>query len=223
LGRKVSRFLPLSGAGLAEAKADFDRLRVERDDDRLRPLGLPPKLSDYFKDSYTKQLKAVGKRNSTVKKETSCLDKWCEKLSHLRLNKIRPHHVGKVLTGLSEEEYSGRPINLYLIAFRRLIKAAARDGHIKPPPPYEGLQWQRVDQKARQLYTPPEIDLFAKWRFRPRVMAVNLSIIFDSCSIAVRGGVRRCGSDGNRLTGGNHWVSFAYNANRCKVTQASSG
>ena len=52
LGKKSSRFVPLSGAGLGEAKADYDRLRVERDDDRLRPLGLTPKLSDYFTDSY---------------------------------------------------------------------------------------------------------------------------------------------------------------------------
>ena len=38
-----------SGGGLPEAKASYDRLRVERDDDRLRPLGLTPKLSDYYK------------------------------------------------------------------------------------------------------------------------------------------------------------------------------
>jgi hypothetical protein len=53
LGRKTSQFVPLNGVGLAEAKADYDRLKVERDDDRLRPLGLTPKLSDYFKDSYS--------------------------------------------------------------------------------------------------------------------------------------------------------------------------
>lgn len=162
LGKKSSRFVPLSGTGLGEAKADYDRLRVERDDDRLRPLGLTPKLSDYFTDSYTKQLNATGKRTSTVDKETGCLGKWCEKLGHLRLNKIRPHHINRVLTDLSEEEYSGRSINLYLIAFRGLIKAAARDGHIKPPLPYEGLQWQRVDQKSRQLYTPAEIEQFCE-------------------------------------------------------------
>lgn len=121
-------------------------------------MGLTPKLSDYFSDTYTKQLNATGKRNSTIKKESGCLDKWSEKLGHLRLNKIRPHHINKVLTELSEEGYSGRSINLYLIALRGLIKAAARDGHIKPPLPYEGLQWQRVDQKARQLYTPAEVD-----------------------------------------------------------------
>ena len=38
-----------SGGGLPEAKASYDRLRVERDDDRFRPLGLTPKLSDYYK------------------------------------------------------------------------------------------------------------------------------------------------------------------------------
>ncbi len=118
LGHKTSQFVPFKGVGFAEAKADYDRLRVERDDDRLRPLGLTPKLSDYFKGSYAKHLNAMGKRNSTVKKETGCLYKWCEKLGHLRLKKIRTHHITRVLTDLHEEEYSGRSISLYLIAFR---------------------------------------------------------------------------------------------------------
>ena len=158
LGRKTSRFVPLSGVGLSEAKADYDRLKVERDDDRLRPLGLAPKLFDYIEKDYAKQLNASGKRDSTVKKEEGCLKTWCEKPGPLRLNKIRPHHINRVLTDLSEEEYSGWSINLYLIAFRGLIKAATLDGYIKPPLPYEGLQWYRTDQKARQLYTPAEID-----------------------------------------------------------------
>jgi hypothetical protein len=39
-----------------------------------------------------------------------------------------------------------------------VLKAALRDGHVKPPLPFEGLGWQRVDQKTRHLYTPDEID-----------------------------------------------------------------
>jgi hypothetical protein len=60
LGCKASRFVPLKSGIFAEAKADYDRLRMERDDDRLRPLGLTPKLSGYFKNSCTKQLNAMG-------------------------------------------------------------------------------------------------------------------------------------------------------------------
>jgi hypothetical protein len=48
-------------------------------------------------------------------------------------------------------------VNLHL---RGLFKAALQAGQVKPALPFEGLIWQRVDQKARELYTPSEIDLF---------------------------------------------------------------
>jgi hypothetical protein len=38
LGRKSSRWVPLAGTSLPAAKADYDRLRVERVDDWLRSL-----------------------------------------------------------------------------------------------------------------------------------------------------------------------------------------
>ncbi|MBE7501653.1 MAG: tyrosine-type recombinase/integrase [Verrucomicrobiales bacterium] len=39
-----------------------------------------------------------------------------------------------------------------------MLKAARRDGHVKPPLPYEGIEWQKVDNKARRLYTAGEAD-----------------------------------------------------------------
>jgi hypothetical protein len=61
LDRKMSKFVELNAAGPAKAKAG---LKVERDDDRLRPHGLTTKLSDYPKKDYAKQLRAAGKRDS---------------------------------------------------------------------------------------------------------------------------------------------------------------
>jgi len=117
-------------------------------------------VGGYLKDVYTSQADASGKRKSSIKKEGSYLKRWVAKIGHLRLNKLRPHHLNKFLTDLAskENDYSGRSINLYLIAIRALLKAAQRDGHIKPPLPYEGLTWHRVDTKSRQLVTPAEID-----------------------------------------------------------------
>lgn len=158
LGRKSSQWVPLTGASFTEAKADYDRLRVERADDRLRPLGLTPMLRDYYEDTYKAQLDASGKRASSTAKEKSYLTRWNDKIGHLRLNKIRPQHLNKFLTELATEKYSGRTINLFLIAIRAVLKAAHRDGHLKPPLPFEGLTWQRVDTKSRQLYTAAEID-----------------------------------------------------------------
>jgi integrase len=93
-----------------------------------------------------------------VSKETSYLKGWTEKIGHVRLNKLRPHHLSRLLTELAGDGYGARSVNLYLIAVRSVLKAALRDGHVKPPLPFEGLGWQRVDQKTRHLYTHDEID-----------------------------------------------------------------
>jgi integrase len=157
LGRKSSRMVPLDAASLDQAKADYARLLTERADDRLRPLGLTPTFRDY-QASYGDQLRASGKRASTVQKELAYVKHWTSSIGQLRLNKIRPHHLSKVLTALAAEKYSARSINLYLIAVRGVFKAAFRDGYVQLPLPFEGLSWQRVDQKARQLVTPAEVN-----------------------------------------------------------------
>jgi integrase len=157
LGRKTARMVPLNGATLDEAKADYARLQTERADDRLRPLGLTPTLADYIV-VHTQRLKVSGKRASSVEKETGYLKHWSEELGHLRLNKIRPHHLSQVLTDLAGDDYAARSVNLYLIAIRGAIKGALRDGYVKPPLPFEGLGWQRVDQKSRPLFSPEEVD-----------------------------------------------------------------
>ncbi len=196
LGRKTSKWVPLEGETLTSVIADYRKLLVEREDDRLRPLGLTPALTDYLnvpfleteltrqrlgpgapapdesdhqdqaltrskegeRHSYANQLLASGKRRSSIEKECSYLRRWAKEIGHLRLNKLRPFHLNKVLTTLAKEDYSGRTVNLYLIAIRSALKAALRDGYIKPPLPYEGLEWQRVDTKSRRLVTAADID-----------------------------------------------------------------
>jgi integrase len=198
LGRKAPKWVPLQGDTLTTAITDYRKLLVEREDDRLRPLGLTPTLADYLnipaletkitrqrpspgapasdasgqgnrpstqgkgseKHSYANQLAASGKRQSSIEKECAYLRRWVKEIGHLRLNKIRPFHLNKVLTSLAQEGYSGRTVNLYLIAIRSALKAALRDGYIKPPLPFEGLEWQRVDTKSRRLVTSAEIDQF---------------------------------------------------------------
>jgi integrase len=159
LGAKTSRFVPLSGASPSEAMDDYRKLQVERNEDRLRPLGQTPTVSDYITASYTPQLRASGKRDTTIYKELGYARFWQRKLGHLRLNKIRTHHIKSVLTDLATDGYSPRSVNLHLIAIRSVVKSAHHDGHIKPPLPFDGLQWQRVDTKKRELITPAEMDL----------------------------------------------------------------
>ena len=162
---KSSRSVPLKGAYLTDAKADYDRLWGEHVDDRLRSPGLSPTVGGYLKDVYPALATASGKRKSSIDKEASYLKRWTEEIGHLRLNKLRPHHFNKFLTDLASKENDcfDRSINLYLIAIRVVLKAAQRDGHSNPPLPYEGLTWHRVDTKSRQLVTPAEIDRWRGW------------------------------------------------------------
>ena len=83
LGKKTSRVVPLKSGTLDEARDDYRRLLVEREDDRLRPLGLAPTLRDCF-SVYTQQLAVSGKRASSVQKETSYLAYW-GLLGHINL------------------------------------------------------------------------------------------------------------------------------------------
>ncbi|MGC1376794.1 MAG: site-specific integrase [Anaerolineales bacterium] len=196
LGRKTPKWVPLDGATLTEVIADYRKLLVERQDDRLRPLGLTPTLADYLnipfleaensrqrlgsdapapdasghlnqtstrtdeneRHSYANQLLASGKRQSSIQKECTYLRRWAKDIGHMRLNKLRPFHLNQVLTKLAQEGYSGRTVNLFLITIRSALKSALRDGYIKPPLPFEGLEWQRVDTKSRRLVTAQDID-----------------------------------------------------------------
>jgi hypothetical protein len=58
-----------------------------------------------FSLEYWKELDASGKRASSLAKEKGYLKRWDEKIGHIRLNKIRPFHLSRVLTELSEQTF----------------------------------------------------------------------------------------------------------------------
>lgn len=150
LGRKKSRFAPLSAATLDEAKADYARVLTERADNRLRPLGMVPTFADYLRKAYLPALAASGKRPASVAKEKHQLERWAAELGHVRLNKLGPGHLDAVLVKLSNEGLFGRTVNLYVIA--------ARDRHCQRPQPFEGIVWRKWDRKSRSLVTPEEVE-----------------------------------------------------------------
>ncbi len=159
LGRKTSKWVALAAVTLTQAIEDYRRLQVEKEENRLRPIGLKPTLADFL-DTHLKDLGASGKRHSSIAKESGYLRRWAKSIGHLRLNMIRPIHLSRFLNDLVGKGYSGRSVNLYLIAIRALLKGARRNGLITPPLPFDGLEWKKVDTVARCLYSSPEIDLF---------------------------------------------------------------
>ena len=80
LGRKTWRWVLLAGVTFDEAKADYARLVTVSVDDRLRPFGLTPTLTDYI-GVYTKQLEVSGKRSGAVDRERGYLKRWVRRLA----------------------------------------------------------------------------------------------------------------------------------------------
>lgn len=159
-GIKKKRMVPLKGAAsFSEAKEAYQRLLTERADGALPVMGRKPKFSEYLAESYESRLQASGNRESSQKKERGYLKHWNQKIGHLRLNEIRPKHIQDVLNELSTEYgYQGRSVNLYLIALRKVLKAARSDGHLKAPLPHDGIEWRKTDSRSRDLIEAHMID-----------------------------------------------------------------
>lgn len=162
MGHKKQRFVPLNASSLEEAREDQSRLVTERADFQLRPMGMSPTMEEYLHNSYLPSLRASGKRPASIEKEQLQLEKWRKEIGKIRLNRLAPNHLDAVLVKLAQHKLSGRTVNLYLIAIRSLIKAAARDRHCQRPLPFEGLNWRRWDQKSRSLVTGEDVDQLIK-------------------------------------------------------------
>ena len=92
-GRKSVKWVPLEKATTAsEAQEEFRALLVERDENRLRPIGLSPLFSDYAQ-TYLERQETSGKKPDTIVTESGHIKKWIEAIGHIRLGKIRPHHI----------------------------------------------------------------------------------------------------------------------------------
>ena len=162
LGNKLNRWMPLEGGSIDQARLHYRKLLVQRQDEQLLPVSQAPKLKDYFASSYLPLLEASGKRPASIKKEKRYIQRWIEAMGSVRLNKIRPNHLTKVMVQFTKKGLSNRTVNLHLIAIRQILKAGIRDGFIPAPGPHAGLEWRKVDEKERDLYSSQEVDLFCE-------------------------------------------------------------
>lgn len=156
-GRKAMKWVPLDSTTSAEAQTEFRRVRVERDDNRLRHIGRSPRLSDYLTETYLPRLRLSGKKPDTIVTEKGHLDHWVRSIGHLELAKIRPHHLTAHLHKIKDAGRSSRTRNLALVCLRSLLKAAQTDGFLKNLP-IDGIKWERVDKAKRTLFTLAEIN-----------------------------------------------------------------
>jgi integrase len=173
-GRKSIKWVPLDKAATAsEAQDEFRTLLVERDENRLRPIGLSPLFADYSRN-YLDRQSISGKKPDTLVTERGHINRWIEAIGHLRLDKIRAHHITHHLHGLRVAKKSARTCNLSLVCLRNVLKSARIDGHLKTSPA-DGLQWFKTEKKAHRLYSPDEIDQLCNAALAPRYIEGRLA------------------------------------------------
>lgn len=160
-GRKTLKWVPLEGNTAAEAQDAFRKLLVEKSENRLRHIGRSPKFGDYLDQFYMPHLATSGKKPDTMVTEKAHLTPWRDAIGHLYLDKIRPHHVNAHLQSLKQAGLSNRTRNLSLVCLRNVLKLARIDGFIKTLP-VEGIPWQKVEKKARPLYTHEDVNRFCR-------------------------------------------------------------
>ncbi|RTZ65700.1 MAG: hypothetical protein DSZ35_08610 [Verrucomicrobia bacterium] len=128
LGNKLTRWMPLEGGSIDLARLHYRKLLVQRQDEQLLPVSLSPKLKDFYTSTHLPLLEASGKREASIKKEIRYIERRMQAMGSVRLNKIRPNHLTKVMVQFTKKGLSNRTINLHLIAIRQVLKAAIREG-----------------------------------------------------------------------------------------------
>jgi integrase len=166
-GRKAVKWVPLEVETTAQAQEEFRTLLVQRSEDRLPHIGRSPQFGAYLDETYLPRLKTSGKKPDTLVTEIGHLNKWRESIGSVYLDKIRPHHITAHLQKLKINGRANRTCNLALVCLRNLLKNARIDGFIKALP-LEGIPWQRVETRARRLYTYKDIKAFCQAAFKTR-------------------------------------------------------
>ena len=173
-GRKSKKWVPLPEATTdAAAVAAYQELLVERRDNRLRPIGLSPLFKDYAA-TYLERQETSGKKADTLVTESGHISKWIGAVGHLRIGKLRTHHITAHLHKLRKAGKSARTCNLALVCLRNVLKSARTDGHLKGTPA-DGLPWFKTEKKSHRLYSPDEIDRFCNAALTPRFIEGRLA------------------------------------------------
>jgi integrase len=147
----------------AQAVAQLARLKTQRSDSTLPILERNRKFADYVKDyvgiinSGRSEPTKRPKKASTAEKEESILNRWIEAIGQLRLDQIKRVHVNRFIEKRLKENLSPRTINLYVIAFRQVMKRALSDGLIQRLPT-EGLEPLKGGTEKRSLFSTADLD-----------------------------------------------------------------
>ena len=122
-GTTAPRRLALEASNLDEAKAELERKRTERRDDKLPQRGHRPTLAEFTKE-YLACGEYAEKKEGTRKLEGWAIGRWIEHLGGVRLDKITPAHIHSYREKRLKLGRVARTVNLDTIALRNVLKLA---------------------------------------------------------------------------------------------------
>jgi integrase len=163
-GKSAVRWIPLVDenqqalATVAQAKAALEKLKVQREDNKLPVFGETPKFSD-FVDTYFQYYKDVkdAKRASTLLRENGPLKEWKKHLDGIRLHRIKKAHVTSFIAKRQSAGMSARTVNLDVIALRNVLKKAIDDGWLQTLPT-QNLRPLKTTAKKRALVAMADVN-----------------------------------------------------------------
>ncbi len=155
-GRKAVKWVPLEAATIAAAVEELGEKKVDRKRNKLKARPMSPKLSDFIAE-YKARLKLTGKKPRSIITEKGNLKPWAT-LGHLRLDRLRAHHVRDVMRQAIADGRSPRTANLYVVALSNVLHEAKRDGYLAAPLATQEVEALPYQAKKRSLVSAADID-----------------------------------------------------------------
>ncbi len=158
-GEKTVRRVPLEGAtSPSQARAKMEALKVDRGRGLLPVLRRTPLFADYAKQylEFYGQAKDA-KRASTLETESYAIDRWCQHLGQVRLDKITRALVNSFIAKRQGSGKSARTVNLEVTIFRNVMNRAVDDKWITRLPT-ENLRPLKVTKPKRLLTTAADLE-----------------------------------------------------------------
>ncbi len=128
-GRTAPRRFPLNAVDLNSARAELERKRTERLENRLRPPGRRPAFQAVVEE-YFSSPSFTEKKIRTQESQRQALERWAKYLATLSIEKVSLKKVDDYRRARIQDGTSPRTVNLDVIALRQVLSYAKLCGYI---------------------------------------------------------------------------------------------
>jgi integrase len=130
-GRRSPRRFALNASDLVNARAELERKRTERRDDRLPLHTRKPTLEQCTAEYLSDSPMFAQKKRRTQESERQAIARWIKSLGLVRVNEISLKKIDDYRRARLRESVSPRTINLDVIALRQVLTYAKVCGYIE--------------------------------------------------------------------------------------------